>query len=240
MTKAHFGVMVPQIKRSWQEARDAGIAFEEMGFDSLWVNDHLYGPTSPEIPMIEAWTLIAGLAAVTEKVELGTLVTPAGMRNPQHQGKVHASVDNVAGRPRLPGPGPGRAPTHAAPGARQPLFIERPGGRLFAIHHPPHCPASGAGPSGAAVVYVHPFAEEMNQSRRMATLQAEAQAGRGHGGVVASFRATVRGLPDARFASWLGASALPAIVEQPDRKSTRLNSSHVVISYAVCCLKKKK
>jgi hypothetical protein len=41
------------------------------------------------------------------------------------------------------------------------------------------------------------------------------QAGRGHGGVVASFRATVRGLPDARFASWLGGSALPEIVEQP-------------------------
>ena len=110
MTKAHFGVMVPQIKRSWQEARDAGIAFEEMGFDSLWVNDHLYGPTSPEIPMMEAWTLIAGLAAVTENVELGTLVTPAGMRNPQHLGKVIASVDNVAGGRVIPGFGAGWMP----------------------------------------------------------------------------------------------------------------------------------
>jgi len=110
MTKAHFGVMVPQIKRSWQEARDAGIAFEEMGFDSLWVNDHLYGPTAPEIPMMEAWTLIAGLAAVTENVELGTLVTPAGMRNPQHLGKVIASVDNVAGGRVIPGFGAGWMP----------------------------------------------------------------------------------------------------------------------------------
>jgi hypothetical protein len=41
------------------------------------------------------------------------------------------------------------------------------------------------------------------------------QAGRGYGGVVASIRATVRGLPDARLGDWLAASALPAIVEQP-------------------------
>src|SRR5256885_6007578 len=36
------------------------------------------------------------------------------------------------------------------------------------------------------------------------------------------------------------AAASPAADSQPDRKSTRLNSSHLVISYAVFCLKKKK
>ncbi|MYJ92066.1 MAG: LLM class flavin-dependent oxidoreductase, partial [Chloroflexi bacterium] len=45
---------VSQIKRTWQETRRAASAFEEMGFDSLWVNDHLYGPQSPAIPMLEA------------------------------------------------------------------------------------------------------------------------------------------------------------------------------------------
>jgi exosortase A-associated hydrolase 2 len=64
----------------------------------------------------------------------------------------------------------------AAP-ARCPLFIDRPHGRLFAIHHPP----AGAADLDEAVLYIHPFAEEMNQSRRMATLQAEALAGVGHG-----------------------------------------------------------
>ena len=47
--------------------------------------------------MLEAWTLIAALAAKTEKVEIGTLVTPAGMRNPQHLGKTIATVDHIAG-----------------------------------------------------------------------------------------------------------------------------------------------
>ena len=58
-----------------------------------------------------------------------------------------------------------------------PLFIDRPHGRLFAIHHPPAAAAAHA----EAVLYIHPFAEEMNQSRRIAVLQAEALAGLGYG-----------------------------------------------------------
>ena len=106
----HFGVMVPQIKRSWQETQRAATAFEEMGFDSLWVNDHLYGPQSPAIPMLEAWTLAAGIAAVTDRAEIGTLVTPVGMRNPAHTGKMIATVDNIAGGRIIPGFGSGWMP----------------------------------------------------------------------------------------------------------------------------------
>lgn len=106
----HFGVMVPQIKRSWQESKRAALAFEELGFDSLWVNDHLYGPQSPAIPMLEAWTLAAGIAAVTESPEIGTLVTPVGMRNPAHTGKMIATVDNIAGGRIIPGFGSGWMP----------------------------------------------------------------------------------------------------------------------------------
>ena len=110
MSRAHFGVMVPQIKRSWDECRSAATAFEEMGYDSLWVNDHLYGPQSPGIPMLEAWSLISAIAAATERVEIGTLVTPAGMRNPAHLGKVIATVDNIAGGRVIPGLGAGWMP----------------------------------------------------------------------------------------------------------------------------------
>ena len=106
----HFGVMVPQIKRTWQETQRAASAFEQMGFDSLWVNDHLYGPQSPAIPMLEAWTLAAAIAAVTEKPEIGTLVTPVGMRNPAHTGKMIATVDNIAGGRIIPGFGSGWMP----------------------------------------------------------------------------------------------------------------------------------
>jgi exosortase A-associated hydrolase 1/exosortase A-associated hydrolase 2 len=55
----------------------------------------------------------------------------------------------------------------------EPLFLETAGGPRFCLFHRP------AGPCAGALVYVHPFAEEMNKSRRMAALQARAFAARG-------------------------------------------------------------
>lgn len=110
MHPVHFGVTVPQIKRTWQESRDAGREFEAMGYDSLWVCDHLYGPQSPTIPILEAWSLVSALAAVTSKAEIGTLVTPAGMRNAAQLGKVIATVDNIAEGRIIPGLGAGWMP----------------------------------------------------------------------------------------------------------------------------------
>ena len=107
MPPVHFGVTVPQIKRTWAESRDASREFEAMGYDSLWVCDHLYGPQSPQIPILEAWPLLAAIAGVTERVELGTLVTPAGMRNPAQLGKTIATIDNISGGRVIAGLGAG-------------------------------------------------------------------------------------------------------------------------------------
>jgi hypothetical protein len=62
------------------------------------------------------------------------------------------------------------APGHAQ---RRPFFLDTPDGQRFCLFHPPGAPCRGA------VVYVHPFAEEMNRSRRMAALQARALAAQG-------------------------------------------------------------
>ena len=51
------------------------------------------------------------------------------------------------------------------------------GGQRFCLYHPP---ASKAGAAAGAIVYVHPFAEEMNKSRRMAALQSRALAHAGY------------------------------------------------------------
>lgn len=110
MANVHFGVTIPQIKRTWTEAKSNSIEFEAMGYDSLWVCDHLYGPQSPQIPILEAWSLISAVAAVTSKVEIGTLVTPAGMRNAPQLGKVIATIDNIAEGRIIPGLGAGWMP----------------------------------------------------------------------------------------------------------------------------------
>jgi F420-dependent oxidoreductase-like protein len=99
MSQVHFGVTLPQIKRSWAETRAAAEEFERLGFDSVWLNDHLYGIPGPQLPIMEAWTTLSAIGAVTERVQLGTLVSPVGFRNPALLAKMVATLDNItAGR----------------------------------------------------------------------------------------------------------------------------------------------
>lgn len=99
MAKVEFGVMLPQIKRTWEETKAAAVEMERLGYHSLWCNDHLYGVPVPSIPIMEAWTLLTAVAAVTTRVELGTLVTPLGFRPPALLAKMVATLDQIsAGR----------------------------------------------------------------------------------------------------------------------------------------------
>jgi alkanesulfonate monooxygenase SsuD/methylene tetrahydromethanopterin reductase-like flavin-dependent oxidoreductase (luciferase family) len=103
----HFGVTLPQIKRTWSEAREAALAFERLGFDSLWVCDHLYGVPSPSNAILEAWTELTAVAAITQRVQLGTLVTPPFFRNPAVLAKQIATLEQIAPGRAFPGFGAG-------------------------------------------------------------------------------------------------------------------------------------
>ena len=103
----HFGVTLPQIKRSWDEARAAAVAFDGLGFDSLWVCDHVYGVPMPTLPIFDGWTELAAVAAVTERAELGSLVTPPFFRNPAIFAKQIATIDQIAGGRTIVGLGAG-------------------------------------------------------------------------------------------------------------------------------------
>ena len=109
MTKRsiRFGVTLPQIKRSWEEASRAAKAFDQLGFDHVWVCDHVYGVPAPQIPILEAWSQLAAVAAITERVELGTLVTPPFLRNPAMLAKQIATIDQIAGGRVIAGLGSG-------------------------------------------------------------------------------------------------------------------------------------
>ena len=97
MASMQFGVMLPQIKRTWAESKAAALEIERLGFHSVWCNDHLYGVPAPSIPILEAWPMLASVGAITSRVELGTLVTPIGFRNPALLAKTVATTDNIAG-----------------------------------------------------------------------------------------------------------------------------------------------
>jgi F420-dependent oxidoreductase-like protein len=98
---------LPQIKRSWSETRAAAETFDALGFDSVWLNDHLFGVPMPQLPILEAWTTLSAVAAVTQRVRLGTLVSPVGFRNPALLAKMAATLDQISGGRVIVGLGSG-------------------------------------------------------------------------------------------------------------------------------------
>lgn len=83
---------------SWAQLKAAAIQSEELGFDSVWVYDHLLHRFEghPTVGFHECWTMLTALAAVTERVELGTTVLCAGFRNPALLAKMAETLDEVS------------------------------------------------------------------------------------------------------------------------------------------------
>jgi probable F420-dependent oxidoreductase len=100
MLPLRVGVQLPEVEREvrWPEYVAMARAAEEVGFDSVWVGDHLLyrDDGRAERGPWEAWTLLAGLAAVTERVRLGPLVACAGFHQPAMLAKMAATVDEVS------------------------------------------------------------------------------------------------------------------------------------------------
>ncbi|MBJ7340576.1 LLM class F420-dependent oxidoreductase [Mycolicibacterium sp.] len=72
---------------------------EAAGYDSVFVMDHFYqlpGLGTPDQPMLEAYTALGALAAATEKVQLGTLVTGNTYRNPTLLAKAITTLDVIS------------------------------------------------------------------------------------------------------------------------------------------------
>src|SRR3954462_14695378 len=96
-----IGIQLPEVEREvrWPEYLAIAAAAEAGGFDSVWVGDHLLyrGDGRPERGPWEAWTLLAGLAAATERVALGPLVACAAFHPPAVLAKMAATVDEVSG-----------------------------------------------------------------------------------------------------------------------------------------------
>ena len=94
---------------SWIDAPDAANAFEAVTAKAQWAEDHgvvwfsvmdhmiqIPNVGAPDEPLLEGWTVLAGLAAVSRRICLATLCTAVGYRNPAHLAKIAASVDLIS------------------------------------------------------------------------------------------------------------------------------------------------
>lgn len=89
--------------------RDIAITAEEVGFDSIWVGDHLLfdDGTNPVRGPWECWSVLAGLAELTESVEIGPLVAATSFHAPAMLAKKAATVDEISGGRLILGLGAG-------------------------------------------------------------------------------------------------------------------------------------
>jgi probable F420-dependent oxidoreductase len=95
------GVQLPEVEREvrWPELVDMARAIEDLGYDSLWVGEHLlyrWPDRAPRGPW-EAWALLAGLAAATSRIELGPLVACTAFHNPAVLAKRADTIDEISG-----------------------------------------------------------------------------------------------------------------------------------------------
>jgi alkanesulfonate monooxygenase SsuD/methylene tetrahydromethanopterin reductase-like flavin-dependent oxidoreductase (luciferase family) len=83
----------------WADIKAMAQRAEAVGFDSLWVPDHLIQVYEgvDKRGSWECWSLVTGIAAVTERVEIGTIVSSTSFRNPAVLARIVDTVDEISG-----------------------------------------------------------------------------------------------------------------------------------------------
>ena len=144
------GLRLPQYASSWPDLRDAAIRAESLGFDSAWLNDHLWTPGRLHgDDAVDAFTGLAAVAAVTDRITLGTAVLSASYRPAALAAKMATVLDVISGGRLVLGIGTGSdAAEHRAYGYPFPPARARTDGL---VHSLDVLDAMWGSPDGASV-----------------------------------------------------------------------------------------
>jgi alkanesulfonate monooxygenase SsuD/methylene tetrahydromethanopterin reductase-like flavin-dependent oxidoreductase (luciferase family) len=92
-----FGAQLWSQQTDWPAFRDAAIAADEAGWDSVWTWDHLLAIFGPwEQPIFEGWSVLSALGPLTKRVRLGLMVGANTFRKPGLTAKLATTLDHVS------------------------------------------------------------------------------------------------------------------------------------------------
>lgn len=100
-----FGIELANTE-PWEVLRAAALLADRQRWRTIWTYDHLLPPTPEELPLaggsfdapvLEGWTLLAGLATLTERVRLGCMASAATFRHPGLLARMAVTVDAMSG-----------------------------------------------------------------------------------------------------------------------------------------------
>jgi probable F420-dependent oxidoreductase len=105
------GVQLPEVEREtrWTELLDMTRAIEDLGYDSVWLGEHLLyrWADRPARGPWEAWSMLAAVAASTARIEFGPLVACTAFHNPAVLAKQATTIDEISGGRLILGLGAG-------------------------------------------------------------------------------------------------------------------------------------
>jgi alkanesulfonate monooxygenase SsuD/methylene tetrahydromethanopterin reductase-like flavin-dependent oxidoreductase (luciferase family) len=108
--RVRIGALLWPQNTDWPGIREAALEADKAGFDSLWTSDHLLSPTgAPGGPVLDGWSLITAVGALTDRPRVGLIVSANTLRHPALVAKMAVTLDHITGGRAVCGLGAGWA-----------------------------------------------------------------------------------------------------------------------------------
>ena len=118
-----LGLLIPQgyfddfagwePRRAWERMIEIAVLGEQLGFDSIWLGEHVVAKWDPESIAFDGVTAMTALAAIVPRVELGFVVVNSSLRHPAMTAKMASTLDTVSDGRLMLGLGAGFKPNEA-------------------------------------------------------------------------------------------------------------------------------